>query len=647
MGEGLGWSGDCQCIPEEKCETSQNPDSECQIDAQCPSGEACIIASIGGGMGNPLCKCSGICGDGRVTGVEECETTQDCVAKKGEEYVCHSECYCELWCNQVEGAECGQTEMELDGHWDECDYLYEGEKKFCDFQILNGTPTGTCKCTNQKPWIEEPTGDVFGVSVSVSPSPIASSSLWARLSRFLARISGLIYTIDGVALTSSPHGFTPAVLTEGGYVQVDCGSDRFIQPFVRSLGSMTIQLGLGTLQPTGFTVQDADRFTLSFANGTEQVCRIVANECPASGCPSSTNEVTVRIYTREQAQEGFWMQSHTPGGLQIHHYWYVPALQEAPFGSTQNDTSIAFFLYQFADDETQTLSGDGLYFISSRLYDQADPETQAIYDALVPILDFPPSAFTYLTAEQGILFFSLQTGLIVGSCTQDSDCEAIDSAMYCSSAGYCAPPHGPQCSDGIDNDGDTFKDFPEDPECMAEWDDLEHDPSCGDGMCEGEESNYCDTDCHGTVCGDRVCAENEWGWCAADGCHAEACVDSDPDADPFVRGYVEADGRNRRYDYCLQQLLAQYQCYRDANGLFIYSVPSVTCPYGCLEGVCLPPPIPGNGIVEYGEACDDGNTTSGDGCSADCTQIERPYVCPPLGGPCVLLLPDLDEEAGE
>ena len=31
----------------------------------------------------------------------------------------------------------------------------------------------------------------------------------------------------------------------------------------------------------------------------------------------------------------------------------------------------------------------------------------------------------------------------------------------------------------------------------------------------------------------------------------------------------------------------------------------------------------GNGVVEAGEGCDDGNTTDGDGCSANCT-LERP-----------------------
>ena len=44
----------------------------------------------------------------------------------------------------------------------------------------------------------------------------------------------------------------------------------------------------------------------------------------------------------------------------------------------------------------------------------------------------------------------------------------------------------------------------------------------------------------------------------------------------------------------------------------------------CVADVCVIPPIVcGNGIVQTGEQCDDGNTTPGDGCSATC-QIEVP-----------------------
>jgi cysteine-rich repeat protein len=50
------------------------------------------------------------------------------------------------------------------------------------------------------------------------------------------------------------------------------------------------------------------------------------------------------------------------------------------------------------------------------------------------------------------------------------------------------------------------------------------------------------------------------------------------------------------------------------------------------------PPVCGNGIIETGEACDDGDASSGDGCSVGCT-IEtgytctgEPSVCTPSGG---------------
>jgi cysteine-rich repeat protein len=44
----------------------------------------------------------------------------------------------------------------------------------------------------------------------------------------------------------------------------------------------------------------------------------------------------------------------------------------------------------------------------------------------------------------------------------------------------------------------------------------------------------------------------------------------------------------------------------------------------------------GNGIVETGETCDDHNTTSGDGCSADCKKVEAGFTCPASGGACTV-----------
>lgn len=47
------------------------------------------------------------------------------------------------------------------------------------------------------------------------------------------------------------------------------------------------------------------------------------------------------------------------------------------------------------------------------------------------------------------------------------------------------------------------------------------------------------------------------------------------------------------------------------------------------------PPRCGDGSVQLGELCDDGNTGGGDGCSADCTIIEPGWVCADPGGACV------------
>lgn len=64
--------------------------------------------------------------------------------------------------------------------------------------------------------------------------------------------------------------------------------------------------------------------------------------------------------------------------------------------------------------------------------------------------------------------------------------------------------------------------------------------------------------------------------------------------------------------------------------------------FGCDEGGSGVTPLPseqspvcGNGLVEDGESCDDGNANSGDGCSAECN-VEPGYVCYREGMPCEL-----------
>ena len=57
-----------------------------------------------------------------------------------------------------------------------------------------------------------------------------------------------------------------------------------------------------------------------------------------------------------------------------------------------------------------------------------------------------------------------------------------------------------------------------------------------------------------------------------------------------------------------------------------------TCPVG--DPGCGDEPGCGDGVVDPGEACDDGNSLPGDGCNGVCA-VEANAVCPPTGGPCV------------
>jgi len=43
----------------------------------------------------------------------------------------------------------------------------------------------------------------------------------------------------------------------------------------------------------------------------------------------------------------------------------------------------------------------------------------------------------------------------------------------------------------------------------------------------------------------------------------------------------------------------------------------------------------GDGRLQRGEACDDGDSEAGDGCSADCRTVEQDFVCPAPGEDCV------------
>lgn len=188
------------------------------------------------------------------------------------------------------------------------------------------------------------------------------------------------------------------------------------------------------------------------------------------------------------------------------------------------------------------------------------------------------------------------------------------------------------CDDGIDNDADGLTDYPDDPGCEGIDDNNEVDPAtCGDGICEGvgrEDCTTCELDCpisitYDTTCGDGICNQGE------------DCHNCPGDCPGVFKG--KPSGR-----YCCGvDTCDAVQCGADCGSL---GTPIEDC---CGDGSCAgsetslmcevdcgPPPVCDNNIVEEGEVCDGTATgTPCDGeCQADCTCpdtgcIEQPRVC--------------------
>ena len=100
-----------------------------------------------------------------------------------------------------------------------------------------------------------------------------------------------------------------------------------------------------------------------------------------------------------------------------------------------------------------------------------------------------------------------------------------------------------------------------------------------------------------------------WGYWGS-----STCTDTDG-KDFFSQGTVTYRFRDYN-DRCYGSYVKEYFCsYNRLRTTYF------RCPDGCSGGACVDPTpqiVCGNGIVEAGEQCDDGNTQNGDGCSSTC-----------------------------
>lgn len=157
-----------------------------------------------------------------------------------------------------------------------------------------------------------------------------------------------------------------------------------------------------------------------------------------------------------------------------------------------------------------------------------------------------------------------------------------------------------QCSDGVDNDGDTKIDFPNDPGCASTTDNSESpDPQsiCGNGIIQTGEQCDDGNNINGDGCSSTCVITTQ--------CNDQVDNDGDTKIDfPNDPGCSSSTDNTESPDpVCPIQ-----QC-----------PPNFTCN---TNNQCVPNAVCGNGIIEQGETCDDGNTNNNDGCSSTC-QIQN------------------------
>jgi cysteine-rich repeat protein len=202
-----------------------------------------------------------------------------------------------------------------------------------------------------------------------------------------------------------------------------------------------------------------------------------------------------------------------------------------------------------------------------------------------------------------------------------ADCK-LEVAAFCGD-GNIDP--GEVCDDGNNVDGDG---------CSA---DCLSDETCGNGIVDavtgetcddGGESATCDADCTAASCGDGVtnatageeCDDaGQSATCDAD-CTAATCGDGTLNA---AAGEECDDGNNTDGDGCSANCTveaAEFCGDGIVNGdeECDDAGESATCDADCTFAAC------GDNTTNptAGEACDDGNTDSGDGCSGDCSKVE-------------------------
>ncbi len=211
-------------------------------------------------------------------------------------------------------------------------------------------------------------------------------------------------------------------------------------------------------------------------------------------------------------------------------------------------------------------------------------------------------------------------------------------------AGYvCDPPGTPcttnyVCGDGLPgtgeacDDGNTVAGDGCTESCQVETgytcpdfgvpcQQTEVPPECGNGAVEFGET--CDDGNATAGDGCSAACALEAGWvCPQPGL---ACEPNEYCGDGVLNGTEGCDDGNLTPGDCCSGT-----CQLESNCACETPVPPLSPP----RQICVSTVNCGDGVVGAGESCDDGNTVGGDGCSANCANVENGFSCPETGGVC-------------
>jgi len=177
------------------------------------------------------------------------------------------------------------------------------------------------------------------------------------------------------------------------------------------------------------------------------------------------------------------------------------------------------------------------------------------------------------------------------------------------------------------------------PGCCYNNSCLAENAACGTsaGTCQAGKCSDCGHSgqaCCGTSCYDGLQCNN--GLCSSCGHAGEACCPAGGSSPPCQAGTTCSSAGSDGV------------CAR-CGGLGDVCCAGNTCASGCCSGGrCIAasgacPTVPtncGNSVLNPEETCDDGNTSSGDGCSADCSTVEPGWECRVPGRKCTPLCGD-------